>query len=236
MQSKFCINFPKQGRSFQPRRRERTEGGQVAKQRKMISHKHRCIFVHIPKCGGTSIEDAIWPGPRTVKDLWAGYNRNPYQSGGLQHLCIEHIRKEVPDCFNDYWKFAFVRNPWDRVISQYLFTMRHRRDLRDILKLPNNASFELYLHHIVQHDNVQWKPQRPFIYENNRLTVDFVGRFEQFAEDAKSVLTRFGITTPVPHAKKSERGPYQDYYSLQTKQMVATIYREDIETFGYRFD
>ena len=83
----------------------------------VISHDKKCIFIHIPKCGGTSVEDVIWPKGkgRTEEDLWMGFvNRfeNKYQTGGLQHLLAWQVREEVgSDVFSDYYKFSFVRNP-----------------------------------------------------------------------------------------------------------------------------
>ena len=203
----------------------------------MIFHQYHCIFVHIPRCGGTSIEDAIWhpPQKRTVADLWAGYDKNPYQTGGLQHLFATHIRQEVGTVFERYWKFAFVRNPWDRVISQYLYTLRQRSDLRDLLDLPAEAPLDLYLSRLTAREHVQWAPQRPFIYDGDTLLVDFVGRFERFAEDAHRTFKRLGVTKPLPHAKRSRRRHYHHYYDTTTRDLVAEIYADDIATFGYEF-
>lgn len=67
----------------------------------MIHYEKKCILVHIPRSGGTSIENAIWPPyrERTEKHLWMGFNKdtcyNKYQSGGLQHLFAKHIKEEV---------------------------------------------------------------------------------------------------------------------------------------------
>ena len=87
----------------------------------MISHDRRCIFIHIPKTGGTSIEDAIWPKPRREEDLWMGFvapGRNKYQPGGLQHLLARQVRLEVgADVFARYFKFAIIRNErWNLAI------------------------------------------------------------------------------------------------------------------------
>ena len=88
----------------------------------MISNKHKCIFIHIPKCGGASVEDVLFKPikERTTKDLWMFPSK--YQTGGLQHLMASHIIEEVgEDIFKEYFKFSFVRNPWDKMVSQFNF-------------------------------------------------------------------------------------------------------------------
>lgn len=93
----------------------------------MLFRKHNAIFIHFPKTGGSSIEDMIWPDidSRSEEDLWKGFVRpfyNKYQTGGLQHLCAHQIRDEVGrDFFRDAYKFTMVRNPWDKVVSQFVF-------------------------------------------------------------------------------------------------------------------
>ena len=62
----------------------------------MLSHKYKCIFVHIPKCGGSSIENILWPDKEDRKEsnLWMGFiskYHNKYQTGGLQHLQARQI-------------------------------------------------------------------------------------------------------------------------------------------------
>ncbi len=114
----------------------------------MISDQHRCIFVHIPKCGGTSIEDLIWPAPRREADLWMGFidaYNNKYQTGGLQHLTARQIRTEVGESrFAAYWRFSIVRNPFDRLVSQYA-SMPLRPDLCDFIGFAPEGDFNSYL-------------------------------------------------------------------------------------------
>ena len=155
----------------------------------MISYKHQCIFVHIPRTGDTSFERIIWPKKedKTELNLWMGFvteYNNKYQTGGLQHLFANQIRQEVgDDVFCRYFKFAIVRNPWDKAVSQYLY-MKKRMDLRDFIGMSEGDSFKKYLSLIQKRLHVQWESQHKFLYDaNKKLMVDFVGRFENYKNE-----------------------------------------------------
>jgi hypothetical protein len=208
----------------------------------MISHEYKCIFIHIPKCGGTSIEDIIWPEPRKESDLWMGLinkYENKYQTGGLQHLLGTQIRKEVGDViYDNYYKFSIVRNPWDKIVSQYTHTLR-RSDIKEFLGMKKNDSFKIYLERIQKRKHVQWEPQYNFVHdENGELIVDFLGRFENFEKDALTALNHAGIeVTSIPHSMKSQkRRPYVEYFDSESKEIIEELYKQDINTFGYTFD
>jgi hypothetical protein len=205
----------------------------------MISHPHKCIFVHIPKCGGSSIEDVIWPvSERTEANLWMGFvesMQNKYQTGGLQHLLARQIRQEVGhETFANYFKFAFVRNPWDRAASQFSYTMQSRPDLRQFASIGENASFEEYLDRIGRTKHVQWEKQVEFVHdETGQLLVDYVGRFESFERDVRDVLSRLGITTAsIPHANRSDRARFPKY-TTEARDRITEMYKADIAAFGY---
>lgn len=203
----------------------------------MISHEHRCIFIHIPRTGGTSIENVIWPGERSEADLWMGFvskYRNKYQTGGLQHLLASQVREEVGrEIFDSYFKFAFVRNPWDKAVSQYMLT-RKREDLRDYIGMAPDDSFKRYLELIARREHVQWAPQHRFIFgEDGERLVDFVGRFERLEEDAAYVFSQLGITAALGHAHATERLAIGEYYDAESAEAAAHLYGEDINVFGY---
>jgi hypothetical protein len=72
----------------------------------MINHKHKFIFIHIPKCGGLSVSTAL---------EWVG----------LRHHTMEFYMKNYADYdLDEYYKFTFVRNPWSRVVSWYFYHMK----------------------------------------------------------------------------------------------------------------
>ena len=140
------------------------------------------------------MEEVLWaPSERTVANLWMGFtspSHNPYQTGGLQHLLARHIRENVgSQVFNSYFKFAFVRNPWDRAVSQFSF-MASRPDLRSFVGLPQGASFATYLDAIEHKVHVQWEQQLAFINDRDGSgMIDFIGRFENLSRMPKLCLT-----------------------------------------------
>lgn len=205
----------------------------------MISHALRCIFIHIPKCGGSSIEDVLWPGIRTERELWGGFvdaYHNRYQTGGLQHLTAALVRDVVgSSVFSQYYRFAVIRNPWDRAVSQFVF-LRRRPDLRAFLGIDERASFKTYLHAIRERTHVQWEPQYRFLYDaGDRLLVDDVLRFEQLGAAMAPVLGRLGVTEALPHRNASEREPLETYYDAEARELVGDFYAQDVERFGYAF-
>jgi hypothetical protein len=208
----------------------------------MILHSRRCIFIHIPKTGGTTIENLIWPPPaeRTPEHLWMGFTwefGNRYQTGGLQHLLATQVRDAVgADVFAGCHKFAIVRNPFDRAVSQFAY-MRARPDLRAFVGMNENDPFKKYLQLIRKKTHVQWDHQHRFVEdENGAPLVDFIGRFEHFRRDVTRILDALGIgPREIGHALKGNRSHYADYYDDESRAMLADFYARDLAVFGYDF-
>ena len=164
--------------------------------------------------------------------------RNKHQTGGLQHLLARQIRKEVgAGIFDEHFKFSIVRNPWDKAVSQYLF-MKRREDLREYIGMRKRDKFKKYLSLIQKKEHAQWKPQHLFL-ENGEgnVLVDFIGKFENYVNCARSILLKLQIDGiyEIPHKNKSRRTHYRDYYDSESKEMVREIYKQDIARFGYEF-
>ena len=75
----------------------------------MISHKYKCIFIHIQRTAGTSIENWI-----VGKDWWRIDKET-------KHLLASQAKVKYRKYWDKYFKFSFVRNPWDRVVSCLIF-------------------------------------------------------------------------------------------------------------------
>ena len=75
----------------------------------MISHKYKCIFLHIPRTGGSSVEYCIY------KKDWENVNLE------TKHITPDMAKKLYPEYWSKYFKFSFVRNPFDWLVSLYTF-------------------------------------------------------------------------------------------------------------------
>jgi sulfur relay (sulfurtransferase) DsrC/TusE family protein len=208
----------------------------------MIFHKHKAIFIHIPKAGGTSIERLLWPDEksRTAEDLWMGFVKpfyNKYQTGGLQHLLAKQIKKEVGiDIFNNYYKFCIVRNPWDKAVSQFSY-MTKRKDLREFIGMKEGVQLEQYLNLINKKEHVQWKKQVDFVLDDNGENLsDDVYKLENIDHALNYFSSRFNTSIEkIPHHNKGNRKPYSEYYTAETREIVSEMYKDDIQYFKYQF-
>ncbi len=204
----------------------------------MISDEHKIIFIHIPKTAGTSIENVLFKpkNKRASNDLWGGPNQ--YQSGALQHLMSSNIIKAIGmDVFNQYFTFSFSRNPWDKIVSQYHFTVQRRKDLQHKIGINENSSFKEYINKLFSVDvYIQWEQQYKFLYIDGKCVVDFIGKFENLQQDFDIVCDKIGMSRQqLPHKNKSKHKHYTEYYDDETRQIVAEKYAKDIECFGYKF-
>ena len=227
----------------------------------MICHRLRCVFVHIPKVAGQSMEQFFMDHlgldrDRDRETLHLHNNDDPLRgTEKLSHLsAAEYVRcgHMTAENFSAYFRFAFVRNPWERILSEYRYRnyFRHRSFKDFVLnKLPPPGWDDKYRHVMPQYDMLH--------DEQGRLLVDFVGRYENLQADFDTVCTRLGIREPtLPHRNSSEkksrerkrrlrnilfmngenrRRHLDDFYDSETRDAVADLYRRDIETFGYRF-
>ncbi len=215
----------------------------------LISYKYRFIFVHIAKTGGTSIRSAL--NKIVLRDpyRWVQMLVNRISSftghrAGVKiprHAGIVVAKELLPeDVFKSFFKFAFVRNPWDLQVSSYHHIMRERPHLLNKIK-----SFEDFLKWKLEGDRpyhyILDASKRPQWYSlvdvNGECIVDFIGRYERLEEDFERVCTSIGIKTlSLPHKRKAKkRKHYRFYYNDKNAELVAKHFAIDIEQFGYEF-
>ena len=227
----------------------------------MISEKYSCIFVHVPKTAGQSIEN-FFLGLHGLKwkeraPLLLRYNPDPSKGPHrLAHLkASEYLSYGYvePETFRRYFKFSFVRNPWDRLVSEYRFLqLEERVPFREFVEqsfstIDNDGNASLHI-----------TPQVGYLTDQaGEYLVDFVGRFETLEADFAQVAQTLDLSEArLSHRNVSGEGkmarlyrrvtgrkpnrdrqvPYQSYYSNQLRERVTAYYAEDIERFGYCFD
>ena len=187
----------------------------------MINHELKFIFIHVPRTGGTSIE---WH--------WLeGWYEDKHFSAKEK---IDLVGKKI---WNEYFKFSFVRNPWDWMISQY--------KARAIGTIPYRmgdlwvAEFRKTLPDFI-------RQYRPFPHEKLtqsdylNLDLDFVGKYENREKDLKFISEKIGFE--ISHKKRGgivkRHGQLIDYWEIyndESKKIVAEKFKEDIDRFGYEF-
>jgi chondroitin 4-sulfotransferase 11 len=211
-----------------------------------VSHELKCIFVHIPRTGGTSVESALgvlgdWRqentssmfGVITSPDLQRRVGAAPF----LQHLTANELSALLPREFAIYYRFAFVRNPWDRMVSIHARMDPHMRASagRAGLQLEGTA-FDDFLERTENFEHVHLAPQHAFVLNPyGEPLVDFLGRFESLAADFEAICAKLGIQCALPHRNASAHRDYRTYYNPESRRTIERRYGDDIERFRYVF-
>jgi len=261
-----------------------------------ISHNHKCLFIHIPKTGGISWrnmlgikEDSILNETnKMVVHGCTGLSRDHPRVFEKMHFLMIHLMQLKlvdKETFNNYFKFAFVRNPWDKLVSSYyhhwhkyfnnfdlfinkliepleyinknfvfdinnffyedystiIYNIRYNKDLRqayepqfeDMISTDRDYDYFVYF-------SPSFIPQCLYVCDSSSLCtgdllVDFIGRFENYENDVTFILNHLGINTEIKKMNSSKHSLYREIYNNKTRDIVAQLYANDIEMFGYEY-
>lgn len=220
----------------------------------LISRSRKFVFIHNQKSGGTTIE-IILQGQ--VPDLASLGSRHSFAVEGIGLI----------DNWDSYFKFIFVRNPWDRLVSWFSM-LDEARKVTWLASKRNERARVLYHYSktlwLWKYVHKHGKSFNDFILkcsgvigsempgglspisfnqldymtdEHGNILVDFIGRFENFQEDFRIVGNRIGLDLDkIPVINYSKHKHYSQYYTSETREAVAKMYRRDIEHFNYKFE
>ena len=192
----------------------------------MIDHKNKFIFIHIPKTGGSSIESIFHPSIITKTGICKDIPN--------KHYTLDSLLKNKEIELSKFFSFSFIRNPWDKILSHYLFFIKGGFDHR--------GSFFNFVKYYCDTNHKGWKnndflPQFNYLSLDNSLAIDFIGKFENLQEDFDVVCDKIGVARKqLPYTNKTQHKHYTEYYDDETREIVAQKYAKDIEYFGYEFN
>jgi hypothetical protein len=149
---------------------------------------------------------------------------------------------------DEYFKFTFVRNPFDRLVSSFFYISRYSTWKLDVAMRKQfklgDVDFSFFVKNILllilknpDRRPRHFKSQFDFFFSNNgESLIDFVGRCEDFQEDFNIICDKIKIPRKqLPYKNASKHKHYTEYYDDETRQIVAEKYAKDIEYFGYEF-
>jgi len=191
----------------------------------------KTIFVHIPKAAGVSV----------CKSL---YGNLAGEHTSIYHYQYVFSKKD----FYRYFKFAFVRNPWDRLFSAYTFLKKGGFNKQDedwaVENLSGYSSFEQFVMEWLTAENIDkyihFVPQTKLLFfpGTSTIALDFIGFFENIENDFLYVAKKINKDISLPHLNKTDQNlqGYMQEYNKAMIDIVGKVYKADIDAFGYTFD
>jgi len=207
----------------------------------IINHKYKFIFVHIHKTAGSSIRNSL------------------LKLDGSEFLAHHHTHLKWIDYkkYEDYYKFCFVRNPWDRLVSWYfgILKLKSNNNLQKYIKsCSNNFSEFLNCRGIIKETIYNKKIESfntkiPYFKsisynqldyvsdDSGNILVNFIGRFENLNNDWNTILSNLSINKiKLFFENKGYHKNYKEYYQKDDINKVYEMYKKDIDYFGYEYE
>lgn len=208
----------------------------------VYSKSKKFIYIHIAKTAGKSITDALAPYATNnihYDDFWVRFLLARVQSVRCLNLIRRHADLSDVESylsaeeFKSCYKFTFIRNPYDRLVSQFLFQKQY-----------SDANRHKMVAHWTFRDYILW--MKPWMHKVNmcsfmkdksgKINMDFIGRLENFDADCKKLFERLEIENTVSHTNRTvKEKTYHEFYDDELIEIVSNGFKEDLDRFGYTF-
>jgi chondroitin 4-sulfotransferase 11 len=186
----------------------------------------RFLFFPIARAASTSINQSL--------------GLNPKINTHKQVSCIE------PRMYNGHYTSSFVRNPWDRLLSSYIWLRQIRykdcelpNSFEEFVKKLDTERAELFPSlecKIDANPMMQILHLRPMSFYLDK-PIDFIGKYEKLNKDFFILCDKIGIARAIPNKLRvTEHKTYKSHYNKKTKDIVSRLYKVDIEKFNYSFE
>jgi hypothetical protein len=211
----------------------------------IISHKHKFIFFKSRKTAGSSLQVALAQhrGPNDIITSQYEINDNSHSSGlNMDKFYTTHPHPHLtptkeflgPQIWNSYFKFSFIRNPFDIAVSRYHWHLKGKEN-------NLSTSVEGFRNWVKEGNLLKEDSLSLYTCDNNRIELDFIGHYETLQEDIKYIYNYIGLPyneSDLPTLKSGFRDKthYSKFYDNETKDLVQQFYSEDFKMFNYTFN
>ena len=190
----------------------------------MKNSLYKFIYIHIPKTGGSSVSNVLesLSGSEKMKG----------------HPLLARYMQEKD--YKNYYKFCFVRNPWDRLVSAFFFLRKGGNNIFDQKHCDKLKLKETTFKDFAKKLNPNKKYPKHFLNQyafikDDEKNIKFF-KFENINSHFNVACDAIGFPrTRLPHSNKSKHKHYTQYYDSETREIIAEKYAKDIEYFGYEF-
>ena len=193
----------------------------------VICHEKRCIYIHIPKTAGTSVEHFLRDGGlNSIELLGVRGGRSTH------HYTTMEIKNMFPESFLSYYKFSIIRNPYDRLLSEYYWKYSNNKTKDEFLDfvadimIKNKYFSNIYYDHFI--------PQYVFLYNKSvkKLLVNQLFKYEDLEWVAGYLKRKLKISVDFPNLNKSKNEIKEDWSCIQ-REKIYNLYKKDFELFSY---
>ena len=214
----------------------------------MVSKTKKFIYVHINKCAGTSIRRFLnsYLFERSEGQVW------PKDHATLQEIYYSMDKDE----FNSFYKFAVIRNPYDRLGSIYSYMTHlnnyHHTNSIKPYNMFNMSTFENFILNLPKHKEMAESTSKSYkniissitdyLSVNGEIKINKVIPFENLNADLKIIQKKLNLTDKVgdrlPHfnqGNKDLKGSYKKWYTSEMVKIVTNVYEDDIKNFEFKF-
>jgi len=210
-------------------------------------NRRKAIFIHIPKCGGVSIEKSIHKAlggddvAAYVQLIRRPPNPDNIQCKGLfLHSTLSDFRRYYGNDIDNFFIFSVVRNPWRRMVShwEYLTKQMYNKKVEAQHALSFTSFIQVYESKMLGYSMQGYKD---FLEDDGRSNVNYVARLENIKTDIKEIEKGMKLEIPeILHMNQTdpslkEHKDWRDYYNPWTKNKVYEIFKADIEKYEYEF-
>lgn len=189
----------------------------------IISKQYKFLFIHIPKTGGTS----VW---KSLLDV-GGHNARDC------HIGAKKMKNMIGEKrWNEYFKFAFVRNPWARMVSCFEYDkMIGSPNAKKYNTFPRYLKYRL-IDQPRERDGYFFYRMLDRIEIDNKIAMDYVGKCETLQKDFDYVCDKLGVSKrKLGNERQTKKVDYRTYYDKKSIKIVSDMFSREIEVFNYEF-